>query len=136
MRPWDWKYFCVKAVQVFFGGDGLLTGEDGAAIVFGGLRGDLVLDVTSDDGSVKAPDVHLEGKVLADEGNLVLLDGRVDDGEGVSTGGALKVFELVDGDRNSCRCAEHGGVAVGACLGEDADRKGEEQSGGEGDTIH
>ncbi len=38
------------------------------------------------------------GKVLADQGDFVLIDGRVDDGEGVGAGGALEVFELVDGD--------------------------------------
>ena len=59
-----------------------------------------------------------EGEVVADERNLVLLDGRVDDGKGVGAGGALEVFELVDGDGNAGRGAEHGGVAVGACLGE------------------
>ncbi len=53
---------------------------------------------------------------MADEGNLVLLDGRVDDGEGVGAGGALEVFELIDGDRDSGRGAEHGGVAVGSRL--------------------
>ena len=70
-------------------------------ILLGGLGRDLVLDVAGDDGGVTAPDVHLEGEVVADEGNLVVLDGGVDDGIGVGAGGALEVFELVDGDLGS-----------------------------------
>jgi len=107
------KVFLREGREVFLGGDGLLTGEDGAAIVFGGLRGDLVLDVTGDDGGVKAPDVHLQGEVVAEEGNLVLVDGRVDNGEGVGAGRAFEIFELVDSDGGAGRGAEHGGVAVG-----------------------
>jgi len=63
------------------------VGEDGTAVVFGGLGRDLVLDVACDDGGVKAPDVHLEGEVVADEGSLVLLHRCVNDGEGVGAGG-------------------------------------------------
>ena len=41
-----------------------------------------------------------KGKVVADERDLVLFDGGVDDREGVGAGGALEVLELVDGDRD------------------------------------
>lgn len=64
-----------EALKVFLGGDGGLGYEDGAAVLFGCLGGDLVLDVACDDGGVEAPDVHLEGEVVADEGNLVVFGG-------------------------------------------------------------
>src|SRR5665213_1573226 len=103
-----------KVVEIFLGGDGYLVGEDGAAVVFGGLRGDLVLHVAGDDGGVEAPDVHLEREVVAEDGNLVALGGFVDDGEGMSAGGALEVFEVIDGDSGAGRCLDHGGVPEGA----------------------
>ena len=130
------KVFLREGREVFLGGDGLLTGEDGAAILFGGLWGDLVLDIAGDDRGVLAPDVHLEGEVAADEGNLVLVDGRVDNGEGVGAGRAFEIFELVDGDRDTRGGAEHGGVAIGPRLSKSAEGKGEEQSGGEDNAVH
>src|SRR6202035_3289194 len=114
-----------------------LVGEDGTAILIGGLRRDLVLDITGDDGRVKAPDVcSAKGKIASDQGNLVLLDGRMDDGEGVGAGRALEVFELVDSDGDAGGGAKHGGVAVSSRLGENAGGKGEEQRGGEDDAVH
>jgi hypothetical protein len=77
-----------------------------------------------------------EGKIAADQGDLVFLNGRVDDGEGVGAGRALEVFELIDGDGDAGRCAQHGGVAVSPRLGEGAEGKGQEQSGGEDDAVH
>ena len=62
------------------------------------MRARLVLEVARGDGGVKAPDVERPRVVAADEWDLVLGGGRVDDGEGVGAGGALQVFELVDGD--------------------------------------
>ena len=59
------KVFLREGVEVVLRGDGGLVGEDGAAVVLGGLGRDLVLDVTGDDGGVKAPDVHREGEVVA-----------------------------------------------------------------------
>jgi hypothetical protein len=76
---------------------------------------------------------------VADEGNFVLLDGRMDDGEGVGAGGALEVFELEDGDTRSGGSAQHGGVfEAGRSLSEGchADGKDEEQGDGEGDAVH
>ena len=80
----------------------------------------------------------LEREVVADQGNLVLFDGLVDDGEGVGAGGALEVFELVDGDGNAGRRAEHGGVPIAAPVrGRGRWGKAEKQgNGGEGDAVH
>ena len=126
------KIFLGEGVKVILRSDGDLVGKDGTAIVLGGLRRDLILDVARDDGSVPAPDVHLEGEIMADERDLVLLDGRMDDGEGVGTGRALEIFELVDGDRDTGRGAEHGGVAITGCLSErrHAGWNDEEKGGG------
>jgi hypothetical protein len=126
------KVFLGEGVKVILGSDGDLVGKDGAAVVFGGLRRDLVLDVAGDDGGVPAPDVHLEGEVLADKGDLVLLDGRMDYWKGVGASRALEVFELVDGDGDASGSAQHGGVTVTRRLGEswNAGGKGEEQGGG------
>ena len=71
------------------------------ALLLGGLGVDLVLNVAGDDGSVAAPDVHCQGKIMTDAGNLVVIDGVVDDREGAGAGGALQVLELVDGDRST-----------------------------------
>jgi hypothetical protein len=65
--------------------------------------------------------MHLEGEIVPDERDLVLLDGGMDDREGVGAGGTLEVFELIDGDRDSGRGAEHGGVAITGCLSEGRD---------------
>jgi len=76
---------------------------------------------------------------VTDQGELVLVDGRVDDGEGVGAGGALEIFEIVDGDARARGGAEHRGVFErrwGLSEGRDAGWKGEEQGGGEGDAIH
>ena len=118
-----------------------LVGEDGAAVLLGDLGRDLVLDVAGDDGGVAAPDVHPEGEVVADQGDLVVLDGGVDDGEGVGAGGALEVFELVDGDLGSGGGLDHGGVFEGGAgvwgrgvlgVGRSAAREGEQKGGGAG----
>ena len=102
-----------EVLQVVLGGDGCLIGEDGAAVLLGVFGRDLVLDVAGDDGGVMAPDVSPEREVVADQGNFVLVDCRVDDGEGVGTGGAFEVFELVDGDLGSGGRLDHGGVFEG-----------------------
>ena len=99
-----------EALEVFLGGDGLLVGEDGSAIILGLFGIDLVLDVAGDDGGVVAPDVHLEGEVVAKIGEVVVLDGLVDDGEGVSAGGAFEIFELDDGDAVTSGRLEQRGV--------------------------
>ena len=130
------KVFLREGVEIILGCDGDLIGKDGTAIVFGGLRRDLVLNVTGDDGSIPAPDVHLEGEVLADKRDLVFLNGRMNDGEGVGAGRTLQVLEFVDGDGDTGRGAQHGGVTVGSGLGEGPEGKAEEQSGGDGETIH
>jgi hypothetical protein len=128
-----------EVLQVVLGGYGCLVGEDGATVLLGVLGRDLVLDVAGDDGGVMAPDVSPEGEVVADERNFVLVDGRVDDREGVGTGGALEVFELVDGDLGSGGRLDHGGVFEGGAgvwrgggLGEGgcAAWDGEQKSGG------
>ncbi len=130
-----------EVLEVFLGGDGGLAGEDGSAVVFGELGRDFVLDVASDDGGVAAPDVHVEGEVVADEGDFVVFDGGVDDGEGVGAGGAFEVFELVDGDLGTGGWLDHGGIfeavaGVGR-RGELRDgRQGEEEGGGEGESGH
>jgi hypothetical protein len=130
------EIFLRECVEVFLRGDGHLVGEDGAAILFSGLGGDLVLNVAGRDGGVEAPDVHAEGKVVAQEGNFVLVDGRVHDGEGVGAGGAFEVFKLVDGDRGALGGAEHGGVFEALSEGRDAGRKGKEQGCCEEDAVH
>lgn len=116
-----------EVIEVFLGGDGGLVREDGAAILFGGLGRDLVLDVAGDDGGVAAPDVHLEGEVVADQGNPVVVDGFMNHGKGAGAGGALEVFELVDGDLRSSGWLEHGGVFEGLA---GAGRKGGLSDGG------
>ena len=103
-------------LKVVLAGDGGLGGEDVTAVVLGGLGGDLVLEVAGGDGGVEAPDVHLEGEVVADEWDVVFVDGCVDDGEGAGAGGALEVFELVDRDAGSCGWLDHGGIAEGVGL--------------------
>jgi hypothetical protein len=133
------KVFLREGVEIFLGGDGDLVREDGAAIVFGGLGRDLVLHVPGDDGGVKTPDVHLEREVVADEGNLVLLDGRVDDGEGVSAGRTLEVFELEDGDAGPGGGTKHRSIfeAIRTLgTGGEAGGKGKEQGGDEDDAVH
>jgi len=132
------EIFLGEGVEVVLGGDGGLVREDGAAIVLCELGRDLVLHVAGDDSRVKAPDVHLKREVVADEGDLVLFDSRVDDGEGASAGRALEVFELVDGDARASGGAEHRGVVKcgsGRGKGGQAGREGE-QKGGEDDAVH
>jgi hypothetical protein len=120
-----------EGVEVFLRRDRGLICEYGAAILFSGLRRDLILDVACDDGGVKAPDVHLERKVMTNERDLVLVHGCVDDREGAGAGGALEILELVDGDPGANGGAKHRGVFEGG-LGEggDADWEREQQSGG------
>ena len=132
-----------EVLEVVLAGDGLLAGEDGAAVVFGEFGIDLVLDVAGCDGRVAAPDVHIEGEVVTDEGNLVVFDGGMDDGEGMGAGGALEVFELVDGDFGAGGRLDHGGVAEGVGgIGWGGElrvcgREGEgEGKAGQGETIH
>ena len=74
---------------------------------------------------------------MADEGNFVALDSGVDDGEGAGAGGALQVFELVDGDAGSRRELERRGVleVVSAAgwngfLGGRGERERKEDGGG------
>jgi hypothetical protein len=127
-----------EGVEVFLRRYRGLVRENRAAIFFCGLGRDLVLDVAGDNGSVKTPDVHLEGKVMAYERDLVLIDGRMDDGEGASAGGALEILKLVDGDPGAGGGAEHRGVFKGR-LGEgrDAGWDGDQQSGGDDkEAIH
>jgi hypothetical protein len=79
-----------------------------------------------------------QGKVAVDQRNLILFGGRANDREGVCAGWAFKVFELVDGDRNSDGSAKHGGVAIRGHLGERGDyRKAEkkDRDGGD-DSVH
>jgi hypothetical protein len=102
-----------EALEVILAGDGLLAGEDGAAIVFGQLGVDLVLDVAGGDSCITAPEVHFEGEIVADQGYFVMVDGCVDDGKGTGAGRALEVFELVDGDFGSDGRLDHGGIAEG-----------------------
>lgn len=102
-----------EVLEVFLGGDELLTGEDGAAIVFCQLGINLVLDVARSDGGVPAPDVHFQREIVANEGNLVVLNGCVNDGKGAGAGGALQVFKFVDGDFGSGWGLDHGGIAEG-----------------------
>ena len=85
-----------EVVEVVLAGDAVLVGEDVAAILLGCAGGDFVLEVAGVDGGLAAPEVLGEGKVMANQGDLVVLDRGVDDGEGVRAGGALQVFELVD----------------------------------------
>lgn len=128
-----------EGLEVFLGADGDLVGEDGAAVVLGGLGGDLVLDVACGDGGVEAPQMHAEGEVVADDGDLVVVGGVVDEGEGACAGGALEVFELVDGDAGAGGRLDHGGVfehRSGAdrngALGAAGRGRREEKGGGEG----
>lgn len=74
-----------------------------------------------------------------------MVGGGVDDGEGASTGGALEVFELVDGDFGSGGGFEHGGVVehvcgVGGCGELSAcrrwGREGERECCNEGEAWH
>ncbi len=107
-----------KVLEVFLGGDGGLRGKDGSAILLGGLGRDFVLEVAGVDGGVEAPEVHLEREVVADEGNLVVLDGSLNHGEGAGAGGALEVFKGENSDLGSGGGLEHGGVFEGvACVG-------------------
>lgn len=102
-----------EVAKVFLRGDGGLGGEDCSAILLGSPGRDFVLKVASVDGGVEAPKVHLEGEVVADEGNLVVLDGSLNHGEGAGAGGALEVFKGEDGDLCSGGGLEHGGVFEG-----------------------
>ena len=105
-----------EGLEVVLAADGDLVGEDGAAEVLGGPRRDLVLDIAGGDGGVEAPEVHAEGEVVAHEGDLVVLDGGVDDGKGVGAGGALEIFELVDGDPGAGGRLDGRGVFEGVTL--------------------
>jgi len=87
-----------EVVEVFLRGNRHLRSKDGPAELLGDLGRDLVLQIASCNRSVAAPDVHLEGEVVADDGNLIALGGGMHDGIGVGAGGALEIFELEDGD--------------------------------------
>jgi hypothetical protein len=134
-----------EVLEIFLGRDGGLGGEDGSAVFLGGFRRHLVLNVAGVDGGVEAPEVHLEGEVVADEGNLVVIDGGLDHGEGACAGGALKVFKGIDGDLGSGGGLEHGGVFEGVArvggrriLRVGWNQEGEKQGGrdGQGETVH
>ena len=132
-------------LEIFLGRDGGLGGEDGSAVFFGGFGRHLVLNVAGVDGGVEAPEVHLEGEVVADEGNLVVIDCGLDHGEGARAGGALQVFKGIDGDLGSGGGLEHGGVFEGVSrvgghriLRVGWNQEGEKQGGrdGQGETVH
>ena len=54
------------------------------------------------------------GEIVADQRNLVLVAGGVNDGVGVSAGGALKIFKLVYGyPRAGGRLHQFGVVELG-----------------------
>jgi hypothetical protein len=134
-----------EVAEIFLGGDGGLRSKDGSAIVLGDLGRDLVLKVAGVDGSVEAPEVHLEGEVVTNEGNLVVLDGGLDHGEGAGAGGALEVFKREDSDLRSSGGLEHGSVFEGVAgvggrgvLRVGGNQKGEEQGGcdGQSETVH
>jgi hypothetical protein len=130
------KVLLREGVEVVFRGNGDLVSEDGAAVLFRGLGGDLVLDVAGDHRCVKAPDVHAQREVVAKKGDFIFVHSRMHDGEGVGAGGALKIFKFVDGDRGSGGSAKHGRVFEGLSEGRDGGRKGEEQGCGEDDAVH
>jgi hypothetical protein len=73
---------------------------------------------------------------VAKKRDLVLVNGRVHDGEGVGAGGAFEVFKLVDGDRGALGSTEHRGVFEALSEGREAGRKGEEQGCCEKDAGH
>lgn len=135
-----------EVLEIFFRGDGGLVGEDGSAVLVGLFGTDLVLNVAGGDGGVVAPDMHFEREVVADEGEMVVIDGLVDDGIGMGAGRALEVFKLDDGDAGSGRWLEQGsvfelvaGVGRGGVLREGgcAKSEGKAQAGGvESNAIH
>ncbi len=114
------EIFLCEGVEIFFRRDCGLVREYGAAILFSGLRRYLVLDVACDDRSIKAPDVHLEWEIVANERDLVLVHGCVDDREGAGAGGTFEIFELVDGNSGAGGRAQHRGV-LKSSLGESGD---------------
>src|SRR5271170_2641853 len=111
-----------ESVEVVLRSDRSLIREDGAPVLFCGLGRDLILDVAGYNSSVKAPNMHLEGKVVADERDLVLVDGRVDDRECAGAGWTFKILELIDGYPRARGGPEHRGIFEGS-LGQGGDAR-------------
>ena len=136
-----------EVVEVVLAGDGVLVGEDVAPILLSDGGRDFVLEIAGGDGGVAAPEMLLEGEVVADKGDFIVIDGGVNDGEGARAGGALQVLELVDLGFLAGGQLEDGGVlelvsgtrgkgGLGAGGGRDHGQQGSGEDGEEGAASH
>jgi len=114
-----------ELLEVVLAVDAVLRGENLAAVVGGEVGGDFVLQIARIERGLGAPDVAGDLEIVAHEGDVVLLERGVDDGEGARAGGALEVFPLDDGDLGAGGGLEHGGVFEGGHLSADGGLGGE-----------